>query len=165
MLTKKPLILASLMALTPLVSMADGPYGVPIVSEVRSVYDGDTFRVDVEGWPRIIGNNMPIRLLGADTPEMRSRCDTVEKKERERALAAEARDFTATALESASIITLHQIDRGTFFRIVADVRLDGESLSDRLFRAGLAVPFVSGSDSGWCNDELPVHRSPRVAAQ
>ncbi|HGX92428.1 MAG TPA: thermonuclease family protein, partial [Candidatus Tenderia sp.] len=35
-----------------------------VVSRVVSIYDADTFRVDINGWPPIIGSNMPIRVLG-----------------------------------------------------------------------------------------------------
>ena len=152
---KHELSIATALMLMPLalVAIAGMPYGVPLVSEVRSVYDGDTFRVDVEDWPRIIGDDIPIRLRGADTPELRSRCATAEQKEREHALANQARDFTAAALDSASVITLHDIDRGSFFRVIADVRLDGESLSERLLDAGLAVPYQPGNSDAWCGGE------------
>lgn len=125
------------------------PYGVPVVSAVRSVYDGDTFRVDVEGWPRIIGSNIPIRLRDWDTPELRSRCDTLELRVQEKALGHRARDFTARALAGASTITLHDVGRGSFFRVVADVHLDGEPLANKLIEANLAIPEESGSDT-WC---------------
>lgn len=41
------------------------------ISRVVSVYDGDTIRVDIDHWPSIIGDNVPIRLAGLDTPERR----------------------------------------------------------------------------------------------
>ena len=37
-------------------------YGTVIVSRVISVYDGDTFRVDIDSLPPIVGKNIPIRL-------------------------------------------------------------------------------------------------------
>ena len=41
-------------------------YGTATVSKVISVYDGDTFRVDVDSLPPIVGKNIPIRLKGVD---------------------------------------------------------------------------------------------------
>ena len=41
-------------------------YGTAIVSKVISVYDGDTFRVDIDSLPPIVGNNIPIRLNGVE---------------------------------------------------------------------------------------------------
>lgn len=40
------------------------------VDKVVSVYDGDTMRVNVSGWPPVVGQNMPIRVRGVDTPEI-----------------------------------------------------------------------------------------------
>ena len=59
-------------------------YGTVIVSRVISVYDGDTFRVDIDSLPPIVGKNIPIRLNGVDTPEIRGKC----KYEKDLALVA-----------------------------------------------------------------------------
>lgn len=122
---------------------------VALVKSVQSVYDGDTLRADIAGWPAIVGTNMPIRVAGVDTPELRSGCETDEQRERERTLAREARDYAANLLGQADIITLHNVQRGSFFRLLAEVRVDGESLGDALLTEGLAVPFESGADP-WC---------------
>ena len=37
-------------------------YGNAIVSEVTSIYDGDTFRANIEGFSTIIGEHMSIRI-------------------------------------------------------------------------------------------------------
>lgn len=53
----------------------DKNFGSAIVSEVTSIYDGDTFRVNISGWPEIIGERIPIRVNGIDTPELRGKCE------------------------------------------------------------------------------------------
>ncbi len=50
-------------------------YGSAVISEVRSIYDGDTFKATIEGWPPIIGEAVGIRVNGVDTPEIRTKCD------------------------------------------------------------------------------------------
>ena len=50
-------------------------YGIANVLEVTSIYDGDTFRANIEGYPAIIGEHMSIRINGIDTPELRGKCD------------------------------------------------------------------------------------------
>lgn len=45
-----------------------------VVEEVTSIYDGDTFRANIKGYPRIVGYKMSIRIFGIDTPEMRAKC-------------------------------------------------------------------------------------------
>ena len=41
-----------------------------VINEVINVYDGDTFRVNIDEFPPIIGENIAIRILGIDTPEI-----------------------------------------------------------------------------------------------
>lgn len=45
------------------------------IDEVVYIYDGDTFRVNISSYPDVIGKNMPIRLSGIDTPEIRGKCE------------------------------------------------------------------------------------------
>ena len=49
-------------------------YGNIIVSEITSIYDADTFRVNIKGFPPIAGQNVHIRILGIDAPEIRGKC-------------------------------------------------------------------------------------------
>jgi endonuclease YncB( thermonuclease family) len=119
-------------------------YGNVLISRVTNVYDGDTFRVDIDHWPALIGKNTPIRINNIDTPEIRGHC-AFEKK-----LALKAKNFTQTQLQSAKIIELKNIHRGKYFRIAADVFLDGVSLGDSLLIAGLARRYQGKTKQSWC---------------
>lgn len=119
-------------------------YGNTVVTEVRTIYDGDTFKVDIDGWPDVIGQSIGIRVNGVDTPEMRGKCDY------EKALAREAKKHTASFLRNASKVELRNMQRGKYFRIVADVYANGKSLSESLLKAGLAKPYDGGKKSSWC---------------
>lgn len=119
-------------------------YGSATVTRVTSVYDGDTFRADIEGWPPIIGERIPIRVKGADTPEIRGKC------EEEKRQARLAKQYTVAALRGAEVIELEAIERGKFFRIAARVMIDGKDLAPGLIQAGLARPYDGGSRKGWC---------------
>ena len=55
-------------------SLAKTQYGSVIVTKVISVYDGDTFRVDIDSLSPIVGKNIPVRLEGVDTPEINGKC-------------------------------------------------------------------------------------------
>lgn len=46
-------------------------YGDGGVAEVTSIYDGDTFKVNLQGYLPIAGERIGIRINGIDTPEMR----------------------------------------------------------------------------------------------
>ena len=127
-------------------SVAAKSYGTVSVERVTSIYDADTFRVDIAGYPAIIGERMPIRVLGVDAPELRGKCQL----EKDKAIAA--KQFTVAALRSAQTIELHNMQRGKYFRILADVYVDGSSLADLLISAGHARVYGGGKRGGWCGD-------------
>jgi micrococcal nuclease len=124
---------------------ADPDYGTAIVSKVISVYDGDTFRVDIDSLPPIVGKNIPIRLNGVDTPEIQGKCQY------EKDLALKARDFVRNKLANAKEIKLTKLQRGKYFRVVADVMIDGVSLEQELLDNELAYKYTGGMKSSWCN--------------
>ena len=81
-------------------SVQAASYGNATVKQVTSVYDADTFRVDIEGWPDIIGNRVPIRVNGVDAPELKGKCD-FEKK-----AARVAKQYTVELLSGGKVIEL-----------------------------------------------------------
>lgn len=119
-------------------------YGNITVSEVTSIYDADTFRVNIKGYPSIVGERIPIRVLGVDAPELRGKCESEKIK------AREAKQFTVEALRSGKVVELRNIQRGKYFRILADVYIDGKSLADDLIKSGHARVYDGGKRLGWC---------------
>ena len=140
----KKLLLLTL-CLGALSAQAAPEYGTVTVSKVISVYDGDTFRVDIDSLPPIVGKNIPIRLNGVDTPEIRGKCQY------EKDLAIEARDFVRNKLANAKEIRLTKLQRGKYFRVVADVMIDGVSLEQELLDNALAYKYTGGKKSSWCD--------------
>ena len=49
-------------------AISNKTYGSAVVTEVTSIYDGDTFRANLKGYPAIIGERIGIRINGIDTP-------------------------------------------------------------------------------------------------
>ena len=96
------------------------------VSRLLRVIDGDTFRCDIDEHSAIAGKNISIRLRGINTPELRSR----NPEERKSAILEKQRLFDL--LNSARVIELRNIDRDKYFRIDADVYIDGEPLLSKL---------------------------------
>ncbi|MET1081086.1 MAG: thermonuclease family protein [Pseudomonas sp.] len=121
----------------------EGPYGKVRVDEVTSIYDGDTFRVTINAWPAVAGQRVPVRLFGIDTPEMR------DKRPDVRALAQRAKQFTVQQLRGAKTVELRDIRRDKYFRLLADVWVDGRSLGDLLLKQGLAKRYDGGTKSSW----------------
>jgi len=136
--------LALSLALLPCLALADG-YGSARVTEVTSIYDGDTFRANIADWPPIVGERIKVRINGIDSPELRARCDN-EKRQ-----ARAAKQWLVAKLRSADVIELRHMERGKYFRIVADVYADGESVGQEMIEQGLAVRYDGGTKHNpWC---------------
>jgi micrococcal nuclease len=108
-------------------------------------YDGDTITFNLLGLHPIIGEKISIRVNGIDTPEIRGKC------EKEKYDAKQAKDMVSDILKDAERITLKNMERGKYFRIAADVFVDGENLADMLIEAGMAVRYERGKKKHkWC---------------
>jgi micrococcal nuclease len=119
-------------------------YGNATVTAVRTIYDGDTFRANISGWPAVVGEGIPIRIKGIDTPEMRGKCQS------EKDAARAAKQFSVGRLREAGVIELKSIERDKYFRLLAEVWIDGVSLGEQLIHAGFAVPYGGGTKVAWC---------------
>jgi len=122
-------------------------------NDIARVYDGDTFYINLTGLPPVFGKELPIRVRGVDTPELRSRCGSQTAKEREKAFGQYVRDQVIQYLLSAQRITIHEMERGSFFRVVADVVVDGVDLRQWLLDKGYAYEVIDEemNPEYWCN--------------
>jgi len=120
-------------------------------------YDADTCRVNLprstfnDDWAyELFGHNIPIRVEGIDTPEIRGKC------QKEKDLAYEARDFVRRLFDNAQTITLTIDDnpkevRGKYFRIVGRLIADGVDISEVMIQKNLAVLYDGGTKTkDWC---------------
>lgn len=137
------LIIALLALLLPFGVLGSENYGSVIVYRVISVYDGDTMRVDIDGWPDIVGKNIGVRLYGIDTPEMRDKRFFIKKK------AKKARDYLRKRLAEADVIEIADVSRGKYFRVVGKVLVDGDDVGKEMIELGLAKPYYGGKKLEW----------------
>ena len=132
-------------------SHTPAPLNSVTVDEVTSFKDGDTIVVNINDWPPVIGERIPVRIEGIQAPERRSRCDTEAEKARERQLAADARIYLVGRLRGAEVVELRNIERGSFYRIIAEVWADGEDVGQEMLEVGHALPYVEGAGGrAWC---------------
>ena len=96
------------------------------VSRLLRVIDGDTFACDIDEHSAIAGKNISIRLRGINTPELKSR-DPEERKS-----ANLEKQRLSGLLNNARVIELRNIDRDKYFRIDADVYIDGIDILTKL---------------------------------
>ena len=106
--------------------------------ELASVYDGDTFRVHLSCKYGVFCKTMPIRVRGVDCPEIKG--GSAETK----ALAKQAKAFTKNFLKSGKIL-LRNCGRDKYFRLLCDVKVNGQSLGEELIKAGHAIPYDGGT--------------------
>lgn len=109
-------------------------------------YDGDTITFDIPNTHPLLGKKISVRVLGVDTPEIKT------KNKCEKARAIEAKKIVEAALKKAKRIDLENIQRDKYFRILADVKLDGISLSQLLLTGGFAYSYTGGTKElpNWC---------------
>ncbi|MCZ6466830.1 MAG: thermonuclease family protein, partial [Alphaproteobacteria bacterium] len=114
----------------------------PINARVVSVYDGDTLTVDAELWAGLTARTT-VRVAGVDTPEIRGKCQA------EKDLAIRARDFVRATI--GVTVQLTNIRPGKYAgRMIADVWVNGQKLSDLLITENLGRPYRGGRREGWC---------------
>jgi len=118
-------------------------YGSVTVNKVVSVYDGDTIRVNIAHYPPILGDNISIRILGIDTPELRT------KNLKEKQLAYKAKEYVETIIKNSKTIVLKDMQRDKYFRILANVDVDGKDLGQMLIDKGYAVKYDGGKKKSW----------------
>jgi endonuclease YncB( thermonuclease family) len=121
----------------------DKSFGEATVAEVTSIYDGDTFRCNLKDMPPIIGERISVRIMGIDTPEM------TDKRPQVKALAQSAKQHTVQRLRDAKHITLRNMRRDKYFRVLAEVWVDGQNLGDELIAKGFAHEYDGGTKAQW----------------
>jgi micrococcal nuclease len=116
------------------------------IVHVVSVHDGDTFNIEDDTLPEVFGKNLPVRVLGIDSPEIHGKLPCEQQK------AQEAKQIASQLLLSAKVVELSQIQRDKYFRVLADVKADGVSLKDTLLAKGLAYPYFGATKKklNWC---------------
>ncbi|MFZ9519901.1 MAG: thermonuclease family protein [Silvanigrellaceae bacterium] len=115
--------------------------------KVHYNYDGDTMMVSIANVHPLLGQKVSVRVHGIDAPEMHA------SEPCERAAAVAAQQFVKEVLLRAKRIDLERVQRDKYFRILADVRADGESIAQMLIAQGLAYPYYGGTKQriDWCS--------------
>ena len=146
------MLLGGLLGGLPLFGIAQGDIRQPgeqVVARVVRVVDGDTFRATITDWPKVVGENIPVRVAGVDAPEPRGKCQA------EKDLAEAARAFLEALIGPGKQVVLLRVRRDNFFRLIAEVRvwIDGGwvNVGDALIRFGHARPYTKGQRVGWCD--------------
>lgn len=118
----------------------------PVVCEVISVYDGDTFTCITHPWPGLRVETS-VRPNGFDAPELRGKCE----KEKQQALISKG---ALSLFLSVGVVNLRNIFFGKWAgRVVADVYIDETPLTKLMITGEFARPYSGGKRLPWCEKE------------
>lgn len=110
-------------------------------------YDADTITVEIPNVHPLLGKKISVRVNGIDAPEMNG------KKPCEKEAARNAQRLVEALLKNAKQIDLNNVGRDKYFRILADVSSDGQSLKMLLLKNKLAYEYGGGTKVAinWCS--------------
>lgn len=142
---KKLLIFLVILLIPATASAEPRTFGDFHGAQYVSNYDGNSITLNLNWVHQLIGDEINVQVYGVDIPEIKGKCEAEE------ALADEARIWVMFLLMEAENISLMNMQRGKYFRIVADVVADGINIKDSLIENGLGVAYYGEKDSkNWC---------------
>lgn len=137
-------------------------FGVSCVQDLKTIcnirflenYDGDTFTINLPDGHPVFSQNLPVRMLGIDAPEMDS-LDACEV-----AKAKEAQALSKTLLSKAKRLDLYFVARDKYFRLLGVPIGDGLSIPQQLVDARLAIGYdgTTKPKINWCTDPPSVKK-------
>lgn len=116
--------------------MEDKLYYYKLDKATISVYDGDSITADPKLGYRVKGDRTKYRLIGIDTPEIRTK-NLVEK-----AAGYKARDWLREQIANGDEIIVHSVKAGKYGRWLCIVYIDGRNINEELLSLGLAEPYL-----------------------
>ena len=111
-------------------------------------YDGDTITFNIPGVHALLGKEISVRVLGIDTPEKTG------TKPCEKEKARDAQRLVENILSHGARIELRNVGRDKYFRILAEVWVDGKSVAELLTKNKLAYAYAGGRKPAsvqWCS--------------
>ncbi len=116
------------------------------VKYVRN-YDADTITFNIPNVHPLIGNKIPVRVRSVDTPEIKGKLPC------EKEAARTAKRLIENLLKNAKRIDLEKVGKDKYFRILADVVVDGKPLKEILLKNNLAYAYEGKAKQklNWCS--------------
>jgi len=109
-------------------------------------YDADSITFHIDNVPKLIGENISVRVREVDSPEIKGKLPC------EKEAARTAKRLIENILKNAKRIDLVNVGRDKYFRILADVQVDGKDLKETLLKNNLAYNYDGGTKQkmNWC---------------
>jgi len=120
----------------------------PYDYKVIKVADGDTVIFEAPFMPTPLKPQLSLRVLGVDTPEKGARAGCPK----EAAAAEAASAFTKNLVANAKKIQIELKEHDKFGgRVLGDVIIDGQRLSELLIKNGHARAYFGDKKASWCD--------------
>lgn len=109
-------------------------------------YDADTITFNIPNVHPIIGDKISVRVRHIDTPEIKGKLPC------EKEAARTAKRLIENLLKSSKRIDLENVDKDKYFRLLADVVVDGKPIKDTLLKNNLAYAYEGKTKQkiDWC---------------
>lgn len=109
-------------------------------------YDADTITFDIPDVHPLIGKKMSVRVRHIDAPEIKGKLPC------EKDASRTAQRLVENLLKKAKRIDLIHVAKDKYFRILADVVIDGQDLKGVLIKNHLAYGYEGGTKQkvNWC---------------
>ena len=129
------------------ISLSSVAVANPYDWKIIKVADGDTVVFEASFMPAPLKPQLSLRVLGVDTPEKGARAVCPA----EAAAAEKATAFTKNAVANAKKIQIELKEHDKFGgRVLGDVILDGQKLSELLIKNGHARAYFGEKKQSWC---------------
>jgi endonuclease YncB( thermonuclease family) len=136
--------LIALLALTISSTSLANPYDFKIIK----VSDGDTVVFEAPFMPAPLKPQLSLRVLGVDTPEKGARAACPS----EAAAAEKASAFNKNLVANAKSIKVELKEHDKFGgRVLGDLIVDGQRLSELLIKNGHARAYFGEKKQSWCD--------------
>lgn len=129
-------------------------YGQATVVTVLRIDEQCTLYCNIEGFPAIIGENMPVKINGLKT------ANTVEYN---RKIQTYLTELILTKTDTPKEVYLKNIRRGDTFCFLGDIEIDGVDLCDLLVENGLAKRIIEVKTPA--SEQPSIRQAPQVSTQ
>lgn len=118
-----------------------------------SNYDADTITFNIPNLHPLVGEKISVRVRGVDAPEIKGQLPC------EKNTARTAKRLIENLMRRSKRIDLNDVARDKYFRILANVIVDGRNLSEILLKNNLAYAYGGKTKKkvNWCNNRLPAN--------
>lgn len=117
-------------------------------AKVLRVIDGDTVEITADWIIPPLDPKLSLRVLGIDTPEKGFRAKCSQEIE----LGLKATEYTTAAVATAKNIRVDIQDWDKYGgRVLGELYLDGQPLSQLLINEGLAAKYNGRTKKSWCD--------------